>query len=256
MSRAACTHDGCERQSKRNGLCVAHYDRWRRQVDPECRQRHNERNAARMRARRDAGKGETQEAHRLRMAGYRAAVRSGVRPACLSCGSTFDRIKLERHCQACTPAVVQSRPQTHNICACGSAARTPRAKRCSGCEAALRREDMRARYHADKAAQGDGRTPAKWRAAVDRRSARLAHAYIEDIDVRVLADRDQWRCHICGYKVPRKATHPNPKSASIDHLVPVSEGGEHSYRNTALAHLRCNLAKNVKAIGEQLRLIG
>lgn len=111
-------------------------------------------------------------------------------------------------------------------------------------------------YNAAKAAQGDGRTPARWRAAVDRRARRLQAVYVEDVDVRVLAERDGWRCHICGRKVPKTAMHPQPTSASVDHLVPVSLGGEHSYRNTALAHFGCNARKHTRAVGEQLRLIG
>ena len=38
-------------------------------------------------------------------------------------------------------------------------------------------------------------------------------------------------------------------------LVPLSRGGEHSYMNTALAHLRCNLAKQNNG-GGQLLLVG
>ena len=42
----------------------------------------------------------------------------------------------------------------------------------------------------------------------------------------------------------------------MDHIVPVSERGEHSYRNTQLALLGCNIDKSAKPMGEQLRLIG
>jgi 5-methylcytosine-specific restriction endonuclease McrA len=32
-------------------------------------------------------------------------------------------------------------------------------------------------------------------------------------------------------------------SATIDHIKPLSKGGEHSYANTALAHYGCNARK-------------
>ena len=76
------------------------------------------------------------------------------------------------------------------------------------------------------------------------------------VDPQKVYDRDQWRCHLCRKPVPKTATYPHPRSASIDHIVPLAEGGEHSYRNVATAHLVCNTAKRTKAVGEQLRLLG
>lgn len=73
-----------------------------------------------------------------------------------------------------------------------------------------------------------------------------------------IADRDGWRCQLCGKKVPKIARHPNPLSASVDHIVPIAEGGDDTPANVQLAHLRCNLSKSTRALprGEQLRLIG
>lgn len=79
---------------------------------------------------------------------------------------------------------------------------------------------------------------------------------VERIDPGVVMDRDGWRCHLCDRKIPKNRKAPHPLSASIDHIVPLSLGGEHSYRNVAAAHLGCNQAKRTDAVGEQLRLIG
>lgn len=90
-----------------------------------------------------------------------------------------------------------------------------------------------------------------------RRRARLrGAAYVEDVDVLVLACRDGYRCHLCGKRVEMTLKCPDRMSPVRDHLVPVSLGGEHSYANTKLAHLGCNSRKNVKPMGEQLLLIG
>lgn len=62
-------------------------------------------------------------------------------------------------------------------------------------------------------------------------------------------ERDAARCHLCGKRVARS-------DASMDHIIPVSLGGEHSRANVALAHLSCNCAKGNRAVGEQLRLVG
>lgn len=66
---------------------------------------------------------------------------------------------------------------------------------------------------------------------------------------RDIAERDGWRCHICGKKV----TETN---WSLDHLIPLSKGGMHIPENVALAHFACNTKRNVGThIPAQLRLL-
>lgn len=65
---------------------------------------------------------------------------------------------------------------------------------------------------------------------------------VETVYTDALRERDQDRCGICGGIVPL-TVWPDPYSATIDHIVPVSKGGEHSYANTQLAHFRCNTEK-------------
>jgi 5-methylcytosine-specific restriction endonuclease McrA len=44
---------------------------------------------------------------------------------------------------------------------------------------------------------------------------------------------------------------------SLDHVIPISAGGEHSKANTQLAHLGCNAKKQAKIREpQQLALIG
>lgn len=65
-----------------------------------------------------------------------------------------------------------------------------------------------------------------------RRALKLA-ATVEFISPATVYARDAGRCHICGKKV-------DPKKWHMDHLIPLSRGGEHSYRNVAVAHPLCN----------------
>lgn len=89
-----------------------------------------------------------------------------------------------------------------------------------------------------------------------RRRAKQRHAS-ERFTPQEIFERDGWQCHLCGRKVPEDLTYPHPMSASLDHLVPLSlDGGEHTRANAACAHLRCNLSKGARPMGEQLRLIG
>lgn len=70
-----------------------------------------------------------------------------------------------------------------------------------------------------------------------------------------IADRDRWRCGICGRRVNRKLKHPDPLCGSIDHVIPVSEGGTNDVWNLRLTHLRCNLSRGNAGGGEQLAML-
>lgn len=64
-----------------------------------------------------------------------------------------------------------------------------------------------------------------------------------DPSLRSLHRRDQGVCGICGTRVDATVKWPDPSSASVDHIVPLSLGGRHDGANMQLAHLGCNLAK-------------
>jgi len=69
------------------------------------------------------------------------------------------------------------------------------------------------------------------------RKARLRHdQFIENVDRVVVLSRAEGLCGICGEPVDPTAFH-------VDHIVPLSRGGEHSYANTQPAHPRCNQRK-------------
>lgn len=76
-----------------------------------------------------------------------------------------------------------------------------------------------------------------------------------DISLFKLAERDQDRCQICGQLVDwddfvktDKATICGNMYPSIDHIIPISVGGLHSWDNIQLAHRICNTRKNNKVI--------
>ena len=60
-------------------------------------------------------------------------------------------------------------------------------------------------------------------------------------------ERDSWVCGLCSLLVDPDAAYPDPGSASLDHVVPLSRGGEHSLSNVQLAHLSCNVSKGARA---------
>lgn len=64
----------------------------------------------------------------------------------------------------------------------------------------------------------------------------------------------QSNCAICGRPVNFDKKFPDPWSATVDHIIPVSKGGAPaSLENLQLAHLQCNRIKASKMIEPQLR---
>jgi len=59
-------------------------------------------------------------------------------------------------------------------------------------------------------------------------------------------ERDKWTCSLCGKAVNKRLKYPDPKSPSLDHIIPLSRGGGHTRNNVQLAHLHCNLVKSNK----------
>jgi hypothetical protein len=92
------------------------------------------------------------------------------------------------------------------------------------------------------------RHPETRREGSRRRRARVRGQFVETIDMRVLFERDGGRCGICGKKVEKAV-------ASVDHILPISKGGLHSYANVRLAHQLCNYRRGNRGAA-QLRLVG
>jgi 5-methylcytosine-specific restriction endonuclease McrA len=74
--------------------------------------------------------------------------------------------------------------------------------------------------------------------------ARRAGVACERVDPRVVYARDDWTCHVCGEPIDMDAPARTPRSATIDHVVPLSKGGAHSMENVRPAHFLCNCIKS------------
>lgn len=117
-------------------------------------------------------------------------------------------------------------------------------------------EECQAELRAGLARRWAQDNPDRIREASGRRRFVKAGSAAEPIDLLRLADRDRWRCGICSRAVDGSLRWPDPMSPSVDHIVPLSEQGDHNYANTRLAHLRCNVSRGNRGGNEQLVLIG
>lgn len=76
-----------------------------------------------------------------------------------------------------------------------------------------------------------------------RRAERIKAAFVESVSLFELYERDQGRCGLCGLDVAWNPGGNGNYDPSIDHVIPLVEGGPHSYANTQLAHRVCNSRK-------------
>lgn len=78
------------------------------------------------------------------------------------------------------------------------------------------------------------------------RRAKMKDVFVESVDLAIVSERDNWICGICNHSVSKLRDRNLVDIASLDHIIPISKGGEHSYANTQLAHLSCNIRKGAK----------
>lgn len=76
------------------------------------------------------------------------------------------------------------------------------------------------------------------------RRARKRRAYVEDVYRVKVYERDNWHCQICHRPVRRDVEVPHHLAPTLDHIVALAHGGEHSYANVQLAHFICNARKS------------
>lgn len=126
---------------------------------------------------------------------------------------------------------------------------------CKPCTATARREWRRDNPHLYKArpyvpevakalsAQWRAKNPERVRAHAAEYRARKQDATVERFIPAEVFERDGWLCGLCHGPIDPTLAYPDPMSVSLDHVLPLSRGGEHSRSNTQASHLTCNLRK-------------
>lgn len=95
----------------------------------------------------------------------------------------------------------------------------------------------------------DARRSASHRGALKVRRERVYQGGDRGISWESVGERDDWVCHLCGGSVNRLAgTAYEPWGATVDHLVPIVDGGAHVWSNVALAHRRCNVSRGARPL--------
>lgn len=60
------------------------------------------------------------------------------------------------------------------------------------------------------------------------------------IDRQDVFDFFNWTCIICDESIDKNVLYPDKMSATLEHIIPLSRGGTHTWDNVAPAHLLCN----------------
>jgi 5-methylcytosine-specific restriction endonuclease McrA len=100
----------------------------------------------------------------------------------------------------------------------------------------------------------------KWRAEhpgyfvarARERDARLRGTSNELIRRLDVLERAGWKCALCGDAIPADATWPSHEFGTVDHIVPVSRGGEHTWDNVQAAHWICNHRKGARSLPDAI----
>jgi hypothetical protein len=101
-----------------------------------------------------------------------------------------------------------------------------------------------AKYHAEC------KKPARqsqYRIKSIRRQTKLAGKRISHQEI---AERDYYKCHLCGGTVDMGLPRTHRYGATLDHLTPLSLGGEDTPDNVKLAHWICNIRRSNKPLEE------
>lgn len=191
---------------------------------------------------------------------------------CRSCGallwsSASSRANGYAECRACRHvAVVKRQQQPCPTCGTPFVSTNATHRRCSrtcGPLQPLRNGEPRP---CAKCAVGQALAPRRWcdpcRSAARRAHYRRKNAVRRGalkvgatLTIEQLGDRDCWTCHLCRRRVGRTFKAPHPRSATFDHLIPISAGGTDAPENLRLAHWGCNSRRGAGGT-VQLLLVG
>ena len=183
------------------------------------------------------------------------------RPVCVICGREFDSRQGRKYCSdECRKKVLRDKERKREAIKHGQTDKSFVCKQCGKLvlpEYGTKLKVFCSAYCCKKYVKkaNDKKHPERKADERQRRAARLRGAKVEQIKRLQIYARDNWICQLCGKKVNKHHKYPHPMSPSIDHIIPLSQGGTHEPVNVQLAHFICNSKRS--AIGPaQLRLFG
>lgn len=87
-----------------------------------------------------------------------------------------------------------------------------------------------------------------WSSTTISRARKLGAPILEVFTNTEIFERDNWTCYLCQQPVNPDADCYQPDSPTVDHVTPLSLGGEHSRANARCACFHCNSMKQAALI--------
>lgn len=172
--------------------------------------------------------------------------------SCAHCGTTWTaRHKSTPVCSAdCGRAVAAAKERARNLARCGDKGMRP-CKSC-GADFAPTYGDKRSVFCSAKCGAKQHRREV---GKTHRKRARKYGVQYQPVNRLRVFNRDGWRCQICGQRTPRRLMGSMAMNApELDHRVPMSRGGSHTYANVQCACRGCNIEKGNRTCAGQLPL--
>lgn len=95
-------------------------------------------------------------------------------------------------------------------------------------------------YNSKRLAENPEHVRAIGRRHAQKRRAIKRDVFVENVDPRVVFERDEGICGICKKPVDQESDW------HVDHIVPLSKRGRHAYDNVQLSHGQCNRKKGAR----------
>ena len=159
-----------------------------------------------------------------------------------------ERIERKQARQAAIEARPPKAPGKDRECVyCSTVFRSINGLRtCSPACAVDQGKKYKAAYRLTDTGRAIRRAAKKKRKAIERGAVRA-----ESVHPEVVFERDHWRCKHCGISTPKKLRGSYQGNApELDHVIPLSKGGAHTYANTQLLCRTCNGMKSDKPWGQ------
>lgn len=157
---------------------------------------------------------------------------------CITCGDLFVTRNPNRMC--CSEVCNKARTSVHD------GAR----RKCKVCGGSFRYSGLGVprTYCSDACSE----TARKAYPRKHRQRARLFGVAYEPVNPMRVFSRDGWRCQICGKPTPKERRGTLRSNApELDHRIPISRGGPHTYDNVQCACRQCNASKaNRSEVGQ------
>lgn len=126
----------------------------------------------------------------------------------------------------------------------------PNPRSCNRCNSLYYPTKKNQRICSDECLE-EGRLQSRRKAKSLRRARMRGASKSEAVDPFKVFDRDGWRCQICLRKTSKgKRGTVDDRAPELDHIVPLSKGGTHSYNNTQCTCRRCNGLKSDNVYGQ------